>query len=249
MADTYTYKVKDKGGKVLEGELEADSVTLVANRLRQMGYVPLAIDRAAGGGMKREFKVPGFGTKVKLKDISVFSRQFATMINSGLTLIRSLAILSEQTDNKTLAKILVDVRQDVERGASLSQALAKHPKAFNRLYVAMVTAGETGGVLDSVLLQLSTTIEKQVELRRKIKSAMTYPVVVFALVILIVSAMLLFVVPMFSKLYAQLGGGLPAPTKMLMSASNAVTNYWWMLIGGEGGMVFAFRKWIKTPTG
>src|SRR3989440_11684444 len=249
MADTYTYKVRDRAGKVLEGSIEADSTKLVAERLRSMGYVPIAIDRKSNTGMKKELHIPGLGNRVKMKDIAVFSRQFATMINSGLTLLRSLTILAGQTENKVLADMLDQVRADVEKGASLSQALARHPKAFNRLYVAMVKAGETGGVLDSVLLQLSTTIEKQVELRRKIKSAMTYPVVVFALVILIVSAMLLFVVPMFSKLYAQLGGGLPAPTKMLMSASNAVTNYWWMLIGGEGGMVFAFRKWIKTPTG
>ena len=132
MADTYTYKVRDKGGKVVQGELEADSVTLVANRLRQMGYVPLAIDKSnAGRGVRRELTLPGIGGRIKLGDIAVFSRQFATMINSGLTLIRALAILSEQTDNKTLAKILVEVRQDVERGASLSQALMKHPKAFN----------------------------------------------------------------------------------------------------------------------
>jgi type IV pilus assembly protein PilC len=198
MPDTYQYKVRDRQGKLLEGSLEADSTTLVANRLRQMGYVPLAIDKKDDSGFQKEIKLPfSKGKRVKLKDIAVFSRQFATMINSGLSLLRSLYILSDQTENKLLAAVLNQVRQDVEKGSSLSQALARHPKTFSRLYVAMVRAGETGGVLDSVLLQLAETIEKQVELRRKVKSAMTYPVVVFALVLVIVSAMLLFVVPMF----------------------------------------------------
>src|SRR3954469_3305822 len=180
MPETYAYKVRDRGGKMLEGTLEAESTTLVANKLRQMGYTPINIEKAAGAGLKTEIKLFG-PKKPKLKDISVFSRQFATMINSGLSLLRSLYILSEQTENKALSKVVDEVRQDVEKGASLSQALGRHPKVFNRLYVAMVRAGETGGVLDSVLLQLADVIEKQVELRRKIKSAMTYPTVVFCL--------------------------------------------------------------------
>jgi type IV pilus assembly protein PilC len=249
MADTYTYKVRDKGGKVLQGELEAESVTLVANRLRQMGYVPLAIDKAAGAGLKKELKIPGFGSKVKLKDIAIFSRQFATMINSGLTLIRALAILAEQTENKVLAKVLVDVRQDVERGASLSQALAKHPKAFNRLYVAMVKAGETGGVLDSVLLQLASTIEKQVELKRKIKSAMTYPVAVLCLVLLIVMAMLVFVVPTFKNLYKQLGGTLPLPTRLLIGVSTVAKTFLPIIVLAIGVLVWGLRRYAATEKG
>ena len=169
MATTYTYKVRDRQGKLLEGALEADNTALVVNRLRQMGYVPIAIDKKDDTGFQAEVKLP-FGGKPKLKDVAVFSRQFATMINSGLSLLRSLYILAEQTENKQLAGVVDQVRQDVERGASLSQALSRHPKMFNRLYIAMVRAGETGGVLDSVLLQLAATIEKQVELRRKIRS-------------------------------------------------------------------------------
>jgi type IV pilus assembly protein PilC len=163
MPDTYQYKVRDRQGKLLEGSLEADSTTLVANRLRQMGYIPLAIDKKDDSGFLKEIKLPfSKGKRVKLKDIAVFSRQFATMINSGLSLLRSLYILAEQTENKLLAAVLNHVRQDVEKGSSLSQALARHPKTFSRLYVAMVRAGETGGVLDSVLLQLAETIEKKV---------------------------------------------------------------------------------------
>src|SRR5687768_17208850 len=165
MADTYLYKVRDKAGKVLEGSIEADSTKLVANKLREMGYVPVAIDKKETGGMQRELHMPSFGRSgVKLKDVSVFTRQFATMINSGLSLLRALYILTEQTENKALAKVCDQVRQDVEKGSSLSQALARHPKVFNRLYIAMVKAGETGGVLDTVLMQVAATIEKQVEL-------------------------------------------------------------------------------------
>src|SRR5438105_7594162 len=171
MANTYTYKVRDRQGKLLEGALEADSTALVVSRLRQMGYTPIAIDAKEDAGLQKEIKLP-FGGKPKLKDTAVFSRQFATMINSGLSLLRSLYILAEQTENKALAKVIGEVRLDVERGASLSQAIAKHPKAFSRLYVSMVRAGEAGGVLDTTLLSLASTIEKQVELRRKIKSAM-----------------------------------------------------------------------------
>src|SRR5438552_4747973 len=188
MPDTYTYKVRDRAGKLLEGTLEADSTTLVANELRQMGYVPIAIDKQDGSSFQKELKLPG-SNKSKRKDVAVFSRQFATMINSGLSLLRSLYILAEQTESRPLAAIVNQVRLDVERGASLSAALAKHPKAFSRLYVAMVRAGEAGGVLDSVLQRLATTIEKQVELRRKVKSAMTYPAVVSLLVALLVTAM------------------------------------------------------------
>src|SRR6059058_3619505 len=237
MADTFVYRVKDKSGKVLEGSLEADSVTLVATRLRSMGYVPIAIDKKGSAGVKRELKIPGFSNRVKLKDVSVFSRQFATMINSGLTLLRSLTILAEQTESKPLAAIVDQVRLDVERGASLSQALARHPKAFSRLYVAMVRAGETGGVLDAVLLQLASTIEKQVELKIKIKSAMTYPIAVLGLVLLILTAMLIFVVPMFKHLYDSLGGKLPPPTRLLLFVSGAFVKLFPLVIIANVGAV------------
>src|SRR5262245_10241835 len=162
MATTYEYRVRDKDGRLLQGSLEADSTVLVANKLRSMGYMPVSIEKVESSKFSADLKVPGLSDRVSGKDIAVFSRQFATMINSGLTLIRALNILAEQTENKALAKMVEDVRLDVEKGDSLSQALARHPKAFNRLFVAMVKAGETGGVLDSVLLQLAYIIEKQV---------------------------------------------------------------------------------------
>jgi type IV pilus assembly protein PilC len=248
-AATYEYKVRDRQGKLLEGSLEAESSQLVVSRLRQMGYVPIAVDRKDDSGINKELKLPGFRGKPKIKDIAVFSRQFATMIDSGLSLLRALYILAEQTENKAFCLIIDEVRQDVERGSSLSQALARHPKVFHRLYVAMVKAGETGGVLDSVLLQLASTIEKQVELRRKIKSAMTYPIVVFCLCILIAAAMLLFIVPTFKNLYKQLGGTLPLLTRTLISLSSFFTSFWWLIALMTGGGIFAFRRWIATPRG
>jgi type IV pilus assembly protein PilC len=250
MADTFTYKVRDRQGKLVEGALEADNAQLVVAKLREMGYVPLDIkQKNAKSSLSRDVSIPGLTNRVKLKDVAVFSRQFATMINSGLSLLRALHILAEQTENKALANVASQVRIDVEKGSSLSAALARHPKVFNRLYVSMVRAGETGGVLDSVLLRLATTIEKQVELRRKVKSAMTYPAVVAVLVLCIVTAMLLFIIPMFEDLYVQLGGTLPAPTQVLINLSKFARKFWFLIFGVEIGAVVAFRKWIATDEG
>ncbi|MEA3077539.1 MAG: type pilus assembly protein PilC [Actinomycetota bacterium] len=248
MPETYAYKVRDRQGKLQQGTLEAESVTLVANKLRQMGYVPIAIDKAGSAGFKTEIKLFG-PKKPKLKDISVFSRQFATMINSGLSLLRSLYILSEQTENEGLRNVITEVRQDVEKGASLSQAMAKHPKVFNKLYVSMVKSGEVGGVLDQVLLRLSDTIEKQVELRGKIKSAMTYPVAVLGLVLCIVAAMLLFIVPIFKGLYDGLGGTLPLPTRVLLVVSGILTKFFPVFLVATIAAAWGFRRWINTTSG
>ena len=248
MPATFAYKVRDREGRIVEGSLEADSSELVVNKLRSMGYVPVAIERADASALKKDVKLP-FGGKVKQKDVAVLSRQFATMINSGLSLIRALHILEEQTESEKLRETTKAVRTDVERGASLAQALSRHPKVFSRLYVAMVKAGETGGVLDRVLLSLASTIEKQVELKRKIKSAMTYPVAVFAIVIIIVTAMLLFVVPMFEELYSELGGQLPLPTRMLLAVSGFVGRFAPFIIVAEVLAAWGLRRWVATDKG
>ena len=203
MPATFDYKVRDKTGALVTGQLVGDNEALVMTKLRQMGLTPIQVKQASTG-LKMEINLrPG---RVKLKQIAVFCRQFATMVNSGLPILRALSILTDQTENKELAKVLFAVRADVENGSSLSAAMAEHPKAFNNLFISMVKAGETGGVLDDVLLSLADQIEREVELRREIKSAMTYPVVVVALVTLILAAMLLFVVPQFETIYASLGG-------------------------------------------
>jgi type IV pilus assembly protein PilC len=211
-----------------------------------MNYIPLEIKQKREG-LKREISLrPG---KVKLKDLAIFSRQFATMVNSGLPLLRTLSILEEQTDNKVLARKLAEVRLDVERGSSLSGALARHERTFPALYVSMCRAGETSGTLDQVLLRLADTLEKEVSLRQKIKSAMTYPTVVFAMVILILAAMLLFVVPTFEDLYSSLGGTLPLPTRILLSLSDIARRFFLVFVGAAVAAVFLLRRWIKTDRG
>lgn len=246
MPQTYDYKVRDKTGSLVTGQLMGDSESLVLQRLREMGMTPVQVKKHSDG-VKMEINLrPGH---VKLKQISIFCRQFATMVNSGLPILRALSILGDQTESKELSKILLQIRADVEGGSSLSAAMGKHPKAFNDLFVSMVKAGEAGGLLDRVLLQLADQIENEVELRRKVKSAMTYPVVVVALVFLILTAMLLFVVPQFETIYGQLGGELPLPTKILLMASDGFRTYWW-LIGmiGVGGW-FALGRYKKTDSG
>ena len=194
---TYQYSVRDRTGKIVSGKLDAESQAAVAAKLKQMGYAPVSITQSKAG-MKKEISVPGFKKHVKLKDLAVMSRQFATMINSGLSLLRALTILTEQTENKELARVLGEVSKEVEAGVALSAALAKHPDAFPPLFVNMTRAGEVGGFLDSVLLQIAANYEAEVKLRGKVKAAMTYPVVVLVMAVLAVIGMLLFIVPTFA---------------------------------------------------
>jgi type IV pilus assembly protein PilC len=217
MADSYAYKVRTKEGRVLEGKMEATGEGAVAARLRQQGYTPVQISKDAKVSMKKEIQLRP--PKVKLKDLAIFSRQFATMINSGLSLLRTLNILAEQTENPTLAKTIGFLRDDIERGSSLSGAMSKHPKVFNTLFVSMVKAGETGGQLDTVLMRVADGFEADYKLRQKIKSAMTYPVVVAVIAMSLVIVMLLFVVPTFAGMFDDLGGELPLPTKILLTIS------------------------------
>ena len=204
---------------MISGQMEADGEAAVATRLRSQGLVPVQITKEGGEGLKKEIVL--LPEKVKLKDLAVFSRQFATMINAGLSLLRTLNILSEQTENKTLAKTIAELRDDVERGSSLSAAMSKHEKVFNKLYVAMVRAGETGGQLDTVLTRTADNLEADYKLRQKVKSAMTYPVVVAGIAVLLVTVMLLFVVPTFAGMFEGLGGTLPLPTLILLKLSQA----------------------------
>ena len=249
MPTTYAYKVRDRSGKVLSGTLDADNTALVANRLRQMGYVPIAIDKKSGAGVKRDIAIPGLSNRVKLKDIAIFSRQFATMINSGLTLLRALSILVVQTESKYFSSVIDSLRADIQSGSSLSQAMARHPKQFNRLYVAMIRAGETGGNLDITLNELATTIEKQVELRGKIRSALAYPAMVLGLVVCILTAMLLFIVPIFKKMYDNLKGTLPLPTRMLVGISSIFVHAFPFVILTVVGVIIAYKRWVRTPLG
>jgi type IV pilus assembly protein PilC len=245
---TYAYAVRDRAGKMINGTLEADSPTLVASKLKGMGYAPISINET-NTGLSKELSIPGFGKKkVDLRDLAIMSRQFATMVNSGLSLLRALSILTEQTDNKELARVLGEVRNEVETGNSLSTSMAKHsPTVFPALMVNMCKAGEIGGFLDSVLLQVASNYEAEVRLRGKVKSAMTYPVVVFVMAILAVTGMLLFIVPIFSKMFTDLGGTLPLPTRILVLASDILKTFFPVLLVAGIVLMIVWKKVKHTP--
>jgi len=220
---TYDYQSIDHAGKRGKGKIEASNELAAAQLLRQQGLTPLAIT-SADSLMQRDLRLPGLGTRTTLKDLSVFARQFATMTQSGMSLLRSLAVLEEQAQKESLKKAVGEVRLDIEGGTSLSGALAKHPKVFPTLMVAMIRAGETGGFLDSALERIATNFEKDAHLRGKIKSALTYPVIVLVFTVVMISAVLIFIVPIFEKMFKQLGGELPLPTQLIVNASH--TLYW-----------------------
>ena len=240
---TFEYKVRDTAGKLRTGKLEAETPTQVAAKLKSMGYAPLSITQA-NAGMNRDITIPGLGAKkVKLKDLAVFSRQFATMINSGLSLLRALSILTEQTESKELARVVGEVRNDIETGSSLSASMAKHEAVFPPLMVNMCRAGEVGGFLDMVLLQIAENYEAEVKLKGKVKAAMTYPVVVFIIAILAVIGMLLFIVPVFVGLFADFDSALPAPTRFLVFLSGLMKFF--APLGVVGLIAFAI-VWPKV---
>jgi type IV pilus assembly protein PilC len=245
-ATKYRYQVRDRAGKTVNGTLEAPSQQAVASKLREMGYAPVSISEISQSTLKKELSIPGLGRGVGLKDLAIFSRQFATMINSGLSMMRALHILTEQTESSKLAGIVKEIRNDVEEGTALSDALVKHEE-FPKLYVAMVRAGETAGMLDQVLLRIAEALEKDLELRRKIKSAMTYPVVVLVMAILLTSVMLVFIVPVFVDMFESLGGELPLPTRVLLFLSNLIRSFWfvWLLLPIIGWQAFKHAR--KRP--
>jgi type IV pilus assembly protein PilC len=242
----YTYKARSRGGEVFQDQMEGSDTMSVAAALRQQGL--LVIDIKEQGVGQRDILEPF--KKVRLNDLVVFTRQFATMINAGLPIVRALYVLSEQTDNKKLKETVNDVRKQVEAGLALSEALEKHPKVFSRLYVEMVRAGEIGGILDDVLLRVASQLEKDQDIRRKVKSAMTYPVVVLVLAVLAASFMLIFIVPIFARMFEDLGGQLPLPTRIAMGLSNVLTSPFGVLLYAVliGGVVF-FLRWRKTENG
>lgn len=246
MPETYEYRVRDLSGKLLSGTLTADSQQLVLTRLREMGYTPLQVG-VRRQGVNRELRL--FKPRVKLKDLAVFSRQFATMVNAGLPILRALSILETQTESKRLKESLNGVRLDIEHGSSLSAAMGRHPKVFNNLFVAMVKSGEAGGVLDQVLIRLADNIEREVSLRHRIRSAMTYPIVVLGFVMLIMAAMLLFIVPQFKSIYATLGGELPTPTKLLLAVSNLLRTKILIIAPLLILTIVAIRRFKKTERG
>lgn len=223
MSLAFDYRGRDGAGKLVKGRLDAASEGAVVQRLRGMGVSPIAISEAKPGtGLQTEIKIPGFEKGVGLKDLAIMARQASTMLSSGLSLLRALSILADQTDNKKLTEILGKVRDDVERGVAFSDAVAKYPVDFPPIMINMIRAGETGGFLDQAMDSIATNFEKEHKLRSTIKSAMTYPVVVLVMSLLAVVIMLVFIVPIFQDMFASLGGQLPLPTMMLVWLSHAM---------------------------
>ncbi len=218
---TFAYKGRDSTGKVVKGRVDAPTEAAVVTRLRVMGVAPISIEPAAATGLNREINL-GFTKRVKTKDLAIVSRQMATMISSGLSLLRTLTIITEQTENKTLAKSFDLVRTEVESGTSLSDALAKHPDTFPPIMLNLVRAGETGGFLEKALESIAGNFEAEVKLTGRIKAALTYPVVVLIIAVIAVAAMLIFIVPVFEAMFKQLNAPLPAPTEFLVILSHGM---------------------------
>ncbi len=245
----YEYTARDVTGKVLAGAIEAESDATVTQKLREMGFFITNLHRKTEPvGVGEWFaKFKGIG----LKDLAVFSRQFSTMVNAGLSLVRTLAILEDQTTQKQLKEVIAAVRTDIEGGSTLSTALGKHPAAFSNLYVNMVKAGEAGGVLDDVLIRLANFLEKELALRQKIKSATTYPVLLATAAIGALLFMTVVIIPQFASFFKELGSNaqLPLPTQIAMGVSTILRKFWYLIIAALGGTLYTVRTYVKTPQG
>ncbi len=244
---TFAYVGRTRQGAVRKGEVTAKSRDEVLALLRKQQILPTSIQQKAKG---LSFSMPRlFGGRVGDRDLAIFTRQFSTMIDAGLPLVQCLEILSMQTENKVLASAIGQLRADVEAGSTYADALKKHPKVFDDLYVSLVSAGEAGGILDTILSRLSKHIEKTMGLKKKIKSAMVYPSVIVAVAVIVVSVLLVWVIPIFAQMFNDFGGTLPMLTQIVISMSNFMKdNIIWFVIGAVGGSV-GLKKWYGTPSG
>jgi type IV pilus assembly protein PilC len=244
---TFVYKALDRAGGTLNGEVTGDSKAAVAAQLRMRGLTVVDVDEKKSS-MNIEDILDRY-RGLKARHVTVMARQLATMISSGLSLLRALYVLEEQTEAPKLRNAIVAVRQDVEAGLSLSQAMAKHPRVFNDLFVAMVRAGETGGNLEEVLERVAVQLEKDDNLRRTVRSAMVYPILIGVFAVLVLIGMVLFIIPIFADMFKDLGGELPALTQFMINLSDAMRSYWWAFLLIPVGLAFAFRKWKRTDRG
>jgi type IV pilus assembly protein PilC len=242
---TYVFKAMDLTGAKATGEVEAESKQIVSDQLKQRGLIVLDI---ADKHASKELAIPFFN-RIKPADLTIMTRQLATMVNSGMTILRALYVLEAQTENEKLADTISLVRKDVEAGLPLSDALERHPKVFNLLFVAMTRAGETGGVLDSALMRVADQLEAADSLRRQVKAAMAYPIVVMVFAFSVLIALVVFLVPVFVGTFKQFGGDLPTITKFTVGLSKAMTGYWWAFIAGGFGISWSFKKWKATDGG
>jgi len=242
----FAYTAINAQGFLSDGEIHAPSLDAAREQLRIRGLLAERLDElssAGGAGVKNAFK------KIKPKSLQVFSRQFATMIEAGLSVVAALVILEEQTEDKYLSVVIRELRADVEGGLLLSQALDRHPKVFTRLYVSMVESGEAAGILDQVLDRMAFQIERETKLKSRVKGAMMYPTMVLIFATLVLTGMLLFLVPFFVKIFATLGGKLPTLTLYVVGLSNFIKQDWWLILICAIGFTFGFKKWRRTEHG
>ena len=243
----FNWEAKSKAGSVQKGIMEASSSEMVEAQLKRYGFSGISVKEEK---KRTELKIPGLGAKkIQSKDLVVFTRQFATMIDSGLPLVQCLDILAGQQQNSTFKQVLYKVKEDVESGSTFADALGKHPNAFDELYVNLVAAGEVGGILDTILNRLAAYIEKAMKLKKKVKGAMVYPTTIMAIAVIVVGVILIFVIPTFAKMFADFGGDLPAPTKFVIALSNFLVRYFLVIIGALFFINFSIRKYYKTPKG
>jgi type IV pilus assembly protein PilC len=240
---TYAFRAVDLAGRPAKGEVEAESKQSVSDQLRARGLIVLDI---ADKTRSKEIKL---FQRVKSGDLTVMTRQLSTMVSSGVTILRALHVLEAQTESDLLRETMIKVRKDVEAGLPLSDAFARHPKVFNPLYVAMTRAGETGGMLEEALIRVADQLEKDDSLRRQVKSAMAYPLVIISFAFAVLLALIAFLVPVFEGVFEEFGGDLPAMTKLTVAMSDFVTGQWYLLFAMIVGGVVAFQKWRKSEWG
>ena len=245
----YRYSAKDTSGKKFVGEVEAIDEKALVTTLQGQGLVPIDIkERGTQSRISIEKVLPRTGG-VPSSEIVGFTRQLSTMISAGLPLTDALVILEKQTKNKHFIRVLSEVVADVEGGISLSGALGKHPKIFNVIYIRLVEAGETGGVLDKVLNKLAESLEKEREFKSKTRGAFIYPGIVVVVMIIVMSIMMIFVIPKLTSLYTEIGAALPLPTRVLIFTSNFMRNFWWLLLMMIGAFIYSFKAFVSTPKG
>jgi type IV pilus assembly protein PilC len=242
----YSYSAINADGLELSGEVHAPDLSGAREQLRIRGLLASRLDELPSAGDRSARNV---FKKIKPKTLQIFSRQFATMIEAGLNVVQALVILEEQTEDKYFATVVRELRADVEGGLLLSQAMTRHPKIFERLFVSMVEAGEAAGILDEVLDRVALHIEKATQIKRRVKGAMIYPLMVLSFASLVLTGLLLFLVPVFVNIFSQLGGDLPKLTQYVVSVSDLLKHRFYIIFPGIGGLIFGFRKWKKTDQG
>ena len=242
----FAFSGRTRTGQAIKGEMEAPNREAVVAQLRRQQVLATSVKSKA---KDIEIKIPGFGGKVGERDLAIVTRQLSTMIDAGLPLVQCLNILAQQQENKTFKKTLGDIQADVEAGSTFSAALRNHPKVFSTLYTNMVEAGEAGGILDTILNRLAVYIEKSLTLKKKIKSAMFYPMTIVSVALVVVIFLLLYVIPTFQGLFANFGATLPLPTVIVLELSNIVREYLLYMIGGGGGLIMGIRAYYRTAGG